>query len=457
MASQGFVRSERQSKLLRYLVDSGLKGAEPEEQEVGVFAFDRRQGYDHKADPVVRVEAARLRDRLSAYYTATGATDPLVIDIPQGALRPVFKRRPETRQTPTQWPKAFTGGLIAIAFAAAGVAWYLQWESERAAKARSASIALADRAERYSRGLETMPVSEARRVAEEAVATDPTYARAHTMLSRVYYKLLNDRLVEDDRQGLRDKAVAVAQEAMRLDPKSDLPRWTETMVYSEIDFNLQKAAASCRNHIRAIPDSSRLLSHCAAIQSLLGNRELSVTWARSGVSIDPDRIGAWYTLAMVQFRAGDIKGLRETCDQIDRRSASGTGGGPYRANSYALEGKYTEALALLRKAETPQLFKDVIFLAQRGFLAARAKDQAVLDDTLNRMEAFRDQPNFQGERAVIAFAQGDPSLLVEAIERLYLDGHIARANSYLRNPFLAEVLKEPRVQVIEKKMRAYTD
>lgn len=458
LASQVFLRSDRQSRFLRYIVDKGLMGVEPKEQEIGVVAFDRRPGYDFKADPVVRVETARLRDRLKNYYQAFGAADPLVIDIPQGALRPIFRGRPSTNaQGSGKWPRQIVGGLIALAIVVAGVAWYRQSEADKAGRARSTSIALADRAERYARGIEKMPVPEARRVAADAVSADPAYARAHTMLSRVYFKLLNERLVEQEREELRDKALAAATEAIRLDPKSDVARWTETLIYSEIDFNLQKAAAACRNHIRAIPDSSRLLSHCAGVQSLLGNRDLSITWARSGVSIDPERIGAWYTLAMVQFRAGELKGLRETCDQIDRRSPTGSGGATYRAYSYALEGKYAEALALLRKGETPQSLKDPGFLAQRGFLAARANDKKLLDETLERIEAFRDHPNYQADRAIIAMAQGDPDLLVEAIERHYLNGHIAYTHSLIRNPFLAPVLKEPRVQVIEKKMRAYTE
>ena len=423
--SEAFVRSERQSRLLRYMVDCELDGSNPDEHAIGVQTFDRRNGYDPKADPVVRVEIARLRSRLNSYYEASGATDPLVIDIPQGALRPAIRVRAGAAKETGKWRRVIAGGVAAIALMAAGVAWNQQRETERAGKARSAAIALTDRAERYARGLEKMPVPEARRFAEEAVAVDPSYARAHTNLSRVYYKFLNERLIEEERQELRDKAVAAAQEAIRLDPKSDLARSAETFVYSEIDFNLQKAAASCRNHIRAIPDSSRLLSQCAGIQSLLGNRDLSLTWAKSGVSIDPDRLGAWFTLAMVQFRAGELKGLRETCDQIDRRSPDGKGGSTYRAYSYALEGKFPEALVLLRRGETPLSLNDPGFLAQRGFLAARANDKKLLNETLERIEAFRDHPNYQADRAVIALAQGDPDLLVEAIERHYLNGHIA--------------------------------
>ena len=87
----------------------------------------------------------------------------------------------------------------------------------------------------------------------------------------------------------------------------------------------------------------------------------------------------------------------------------------------------------------------------------KIRDKQVLDDTLNRIVAHKDHPNYTAERAIIASAQGDFDLLVEEIERHYLNGHIAYVHSLISNPFLAPVLKEPRVQVIVKKMRPYTE
>jgi len=230
LGSEGFVRSERQSRLLRHLVDCQLDGSEPDEQAIGVAAFDRREGYDTKTDPVVRVETARLRDRLRSYYEASGATDPLFIDIPQGAFRPVFRQRESTASASAKWRRPLIAAAIAVVLAVAVVAWYRQREAEKARQARSVAVALADRAERFSRNLEDIPVAEARRLAEEAVAADPSYARAHAILSRVYYKILNDRLIDQGREEMRNKAVAAAQEAIRLDPKYDLARSAETFI-----------------------------------------------------------------------------------------------------------------------------------------------------------------------------------------------------------------------------------
>jgi serine/threonine-protein kinase len=53
--------------------------------------FGRRAGYDPKADPIVRVEAHRLRRRLEAYYRKEGSTDPWRIVLGKGNYMPILQ------------------------------------------------------------------------------------------------------------------------------------------------------------------------------------------------------------------------------------------------------------------------------------------------------------------------------------------------------------------------------
>jgi len=70
------------------------------ETVIGVEFFHRDPGYDPKKDPIVRVEAHRLRRRLLDYYSQEGAGDPSRIDLPKGAYAPIFRRRDEA---PFEW------------------------------------------------------------------------------------------------------------------------------------------------------------------------------------------------------------------------------------------------------------------------------------------------------------------------------------------------------------------
>ena len=63
--------------------------------DVALEVFDRPATFDLAVDPVVRIEAARLRDRLREYYEADGQNDPIRIDLPKGAYMPHIQFRHE--------------------------------------------------------------------------------------------------------------------------------------------------------------------------------------------------------------------------------------------------------------------------------------------------------------------------------------------------------------------------
>src|SRR5260370_33214529 len=95
LSSAGFVRNERLSGFLRFIVQRHLEGksGEIKESVVGVEVFGRAPGYDTRSDSVVRTEAARLRTRLSEYYAGEGASDPVVIELPKGGHTPAIHHR----------------------------------------------------------------------------------------------------------------------------------------------------------------------------------------------------------------------------------------------------------------------------------------------------------------------------------------------------------------------------
>jgi serine/threonine-protein kinase len=93
LASRFFVKSERLSRFLRFCVEQALAGREDQLKEsvLGVEVFDRPASYDPRIDPIVRVEARRLRAKLRAYYEAEGAGDAVWIEFPTGSYVPRFR------------------------------------------------------------------------------------------------------------------------------------------------------------------------------------------------------------------------------------------------------------------------------------------------------------------------------------------------------------------------------
>jgi TolB-like protein/Flp pilus assembly protein TadD len=93
--SRHFARSGRMRRFLQFAVEHALAGTgdQIKEYSVGVEVFDRKLDYDPRTDPIVRVEARRLRDKLKAYYNSEGLNDAVMIELPKGAYMPVFESR----------------------------------------------------------------------------------------------------------------------------------------------------------------------------------------------------------------------------------------------------------------------------------------------------------------------------------------------------------------------------
>jgi len=111
LASAGFSGSDRMSRFLRFAVETALagRGAELKEYLLGIEVFDRRENFDPRIDPIVRVEARRLRSKLKAYYKEDGSRDSIVIELPTGSYLPRFRQANFTPAVP-----AATGGDIVV-------------------------------------------------------------------------------------------------------------------------------------------------------------------------------------------------------------------------------------------------------------------------------------------------------------------------------------------------------
>ena len=101
LKSAAFSDAERPSGFLRFVVECALEGRidEIKESVIALEVLGRNSSFDSKTDPIVRVEAARLRDRLRSYYDREGADDEVLIVVPKGGYVPVFSERRQPAQS----------------------------------------------------------------------------------------------------------------------------------------------------------------------------------------------------------------------------------------------------------------------------------------------------------------------------------------------------------------------
>jgi adenylate cyclase len=91
MASPEFPGTGRCSAFLSYIVQEVLEGRAKRLKgySVAIEVFGRHEGYTQD-DPVVRIEAGRLRRALERYYLIAGQDEPIIIEVPKGGYVPTF-------------------------------------------------------------------------------------------------------------------------------------------------------------------------------------------------------------------------------------------------------------------------------------------------------------------------------------------------------------------------------
>jgi tetratricopeptide (TPR) repeat protein len=108
-ASEAFRGCPQLIAFLRYVVEATLRGEQNHIKgyTIAVEALGRGQDFDPQADPIVRVEATRLRRAIHRYYENGGKHDPVQIDLPLGSYVPTFRCGPaSTAQIPPSVARA---------------------------------------------------------------------------------------------------------------------------------------------------------------------------------------------------------------------------------------------------------------------------------------------------------------------------------------------------------------
>ncbi len=92
LGQSAFNASERNRRFLSYVVEETLEGRADriKAYSIALAAFDRSTDFDPLTDPIVRIEASRLRRALEHYYLTEGKADLIRIDIPKGSYIATF-------------------------------------------------------------------------------------------------------------------------------------------------------------------------------------------------------------------------------------------------------------------------------------------------------------------------------------------------------------------------------
>src|SRR5688572_19733058 len=126
--SRCFAHANRASDFLRFVVGKTLAGEANQLKgyAIAIHVFGRPRDFNAKSDPLVRVEALRLRQRLTEYYAGEGSADIVRLELPRGsyAVKAHYVCRlepPRPVEAPTPWPRSSAAPLWKPGRAAAPV------------------------------------------------------------------------------------------------------------------------------------------------------------------------------------------------------------------------------------------------------------------------------------------------------------------------------------------------
>lgn len=119
LASKAFRQADRLKRFLTFIVEETLAGRSERLKEfvVGVEVFGKDTSFDPGNDPIVRVQARRLRAQLARYYHEEGQSDELLIELPKGGYAPLFRPAHRTVARPSQAALLSRNSVMVLPFA----------------------------------------------------------------------------------------------------------------------------------------------------------------------------------------------------------------------------------------------------------------------------------------------------------------------------------------------------
>ena len=109
-ANPALAKSPQLANFLSFIVKETLagRGDRLKAYTIATDGLGRDGNFDPQSDPIVRVEAGRLRRALEQYYAGDGRDDPLVIELPLGDYGPVFRANTALNRAAARaqdWPR----------------------------------------------------------------------------------------------------------------------------------------------------------------------------------------------------------------------------------------------------------------------------------------------------------------------------------------------------------------
>ena len=116
LVSRFFKTSPRMSALLKYITEQTLAGnsARLKQYTLALDVFERAENFDPIIDPIVRMQASKLRKTLESYYLSEGTNNEVIIRLPKGGYIPLFELNSKLSDASSFAPQDVQKPVLAI-------------------------------------------------------------------------------------------------------------------------------------------------------------------------------------------------------------------------------------------------------------------------------------------------------------------------------------------------------
>lgn len=401
-ASNDFAESDRLVEFLRYVVAEALagRGDQLTGRAIAQEVFGRGASFDPQQDSIVRVEAGRLRRRLTVYYAGVGQRDPLRIAIPKGHYVPIFERAaaPQepsgaddpSRTAPPQ-PYRLLIAVAGVGLAAIGLAGFVL-SRDPGPSTLSDGRAFTASSEAYALFRETSSVSRpptnrerveaALDLAREVVRLDPEFAGGYAAEAMVLWRYIvfgHSQAPADDTA----RVLELAETAISVQPEFG---WGYQALSRarHLSGELDGAVVAARQAVDLQPSDAELLGNLGLILIIAGRPEEAVAPLQEAIRLTGNdaRAPYWNYIAAAYFHAGlPDEAIAAAEANHDRGGPAGPHVQLYTAAAFAELGQHTDArMAFVKVQSAAQIFAVRVWL-ERFLLDAAQRQQlyAALD------------------------------------------------------------------------------
>ena len=281
LTSGPFVQSQRRQRFLEYIVHETLagRGERLKGYSIALEVFGRPDTFDPIVDPIVRIEAGRLRDKLRHYYDTEGMSDPIRIELPRGGYMPRIAFRDPG------------DGLVRSVVTLPA--------NTREVEAQDALLSGLGRFWHYTREA----CAEAQHYFAQAVDIDPQYAAAHAWLARTYVWQCCMNWVPASSP--KEAALEHASQAIEIDPRSLLGH----SILGKVRLYLrdgQRAVAETGSACELDPNSAEARMFLSFVLAAVGRGADALRNIKTAMLLQPHPSSYYFeTLGLSHFALGD--------------------------------------------------------------------------------------------------------------------------------------------------------